>query len=168
LNIVLIGMPGAGKTTIGKLLSDKFSFKFYDSDDEIEEYAGKKITQIFAEDGEEVFRDIESRIIKELSGKDSSVLSLGGGAILRSENIDVLKSNSKIIFLNRPLENIVNDIEVAERPLLKDGKEKIYNLYNNRIELYKKYADIEIANDTDIETVINNIVKKIEEAKWKY
>ena len=168
MNIVLIGMPGAGKTTIGKLLSDKFSFKFYDSDDEIEEYAGKKITQIFAEDGEEVFRDIESRIIKELSGKDSSVLSLGGGAILRSENIDVLKSNSKIIFLNRPLENIVNDIEVAERPLLKDGKEKIYNLYNNRIELYKKYADIEIANDTDIETVINNIVKKIEEAKWKY
>ena len=161
MNIALIGMPGAGKTTIGKILADKLKFEFYDNDEEIEKYANKNIKQIFQEDGEERFRQIESERIKELSKKDLSVISLGGGVVLKKENIDNLKSNSKIIFINRPIENIINDIEIDERPLLKNGKEKIYSLYNNRIELYKKYADIEIMNNRGIEEVVNEIINRV-------
>ena len=165
MNVVLIGMPGSGKTTIGEMLSNKLKFEFYDSDAEIEKHSGKKITQIFSEDGEKTFREIESRIIKNLSEKEHSIISLGGGAILRKENIENVKRNGKIIFINRPLEEIVNDIEVAERPLLKNGKEAIYKLYAERIDLYKKYADIEIANDISMEEVVE---KMMECVKWRF
>jgi len=159
LKIVLIGMPGAGKTTIGKMLSNKLNLDFYDCDEEIEKYANKKIKQIFEEDGEERFREIETRIIKELSKKDSGVISLGGGAILKKENIDSLKSDSRIIFLNRPLEKIISDIETEERPLLKNGEEALYNLYNSRIHLYKEYSNVEVVNDDTISKVVNEIIE---------
>ena len=161
MNIVLIGMPGSGKTIIGEMLAEKLKFEFYDCDAEIEKYSNKIITEIFEEDGEEKFRQIETDVIKELSKKDESVISLGGGAILKKENIERIKPNAKIIFINRPLENIVNDIEVEKRPLLRNGKERVYELYNSRIELYKKYSDIEIMNDVKIEEVIQEIQEAI-------
>jgi len=154
-------MPGSGKTIIGEMLAEKLKFEFYDCDAEIEKYSNKIITEIFEEDGEEKFRQIETDVIKELSKKDESVISLGGGAILKKENIERIKPNAKIIFINRPLENIVNDIEVEKRPLLRNGKERVYELYNSRIELYKKYSDIEIMNDVKIEEVIQEIQEAI-------
>ena len=156
---------GAGKTTIGKMLSEKLNREFYDIYEEIENKLSKTISEVFEQYGEEIFRNIESEVIKEMSDKKSSVISLGGGAILREENMLNAKRNGKIVFINRPIEHIVkelkNDSEREKRPLLKDGIEKIYELYEQRIDLYKKYADIEVLNDSNLEQVVNKIIEVV-------
>lgn len=160
-NIVLIGMPGSGKTTIGSLLAKKLNKKFIDIDDLIEKTEGKSISDIF-EIGEEHFRNIESKYAKNLSNEKSCiVISTGGGIIIRKENIDFLKINSIIIFINRPLEKIIQDININNRPLLKRNMEDIYKLYNERIHLYEKYSDLEILNDDTIECAVNKIISSI-------
>lgn len=157
MNIVLIGMPGSGKTTIGKMLAQKLNLKFIDMDSEIERSTNKTINDIFEDVGEAGFREIESETIEKISNQDNSVISLGGGAILREINTLNVKKNGKVIFINRPVEAIVNDVEIEKRPLLKDGPDKVYILYNQRIELYKEYAGLEILNNTTIEDVVNKI-----------
>lgn len=160
-NIVLIGMPGSGKTTIGSLLSKKLNKKFIDMDELIEKTEEKSISDIFVI-GEEHFRNIESNIARNLSNEKSSiVISTGGGIIKRKENIDFLKINSIIIFINRPLEKIIQDININNRPLLKRNTEDIYKLYNERILLYEKYSDLEILNDDTIECAVNKIINSI-------
>lgn len=155
-NIVLIGMPGCGKSTIGKILSQKLEIEFCDVDEYIEKIQGKTIQEIF-KNGEDYFRDIESKAGEELSRTCSKVISTGGGVIKKLENIDTLKKNGIIIFINRPLENIISDVDVSKRPLLKEGKEKIYKLYKERYDLYKKYCDYEIMNDDKLEEVVSEI-----------
>ena len=109
-NIVLIGMPGCGKTSIGKILSEKINLEFYDVDKYIEEMTDELISSLFKK-GEEYFRDTESSAIKEICKKENIVISTGGGVIKREENIKELKEKGKIFFIDRPLENIINDID---------------------------------------------------------
>ena len=104
-NIVLVGMPGSGKTTVGKLLAKKLQLEFLDTDDLITEKYGN-ITDIFKTKGEAVFRDYESEVIKEVSAVGGRVIATGGGAVLRAQNTDLLKRNGRIYFLDRPLESI--------------------------------------------------------------
>lgn len=158
-NIVLIGMPCCGKTTIGKKLSEILKSDFCDVDEYIVNSTGKSINEIF-ENGEEFFRDIESKSIKEVSSCMPKVISTGGGAIKRKENIDSLKEKGTIFFINRPIEDICSDVDVKSRPLLKDGVDKIYKLYEERYDLYKNYCDHEIIN-TDIDKCINQILSYI-------
>ena len=158
-NILLIGMPGSGKTTIGKILSSKINLEFLDMDDFIENYSGRKIPDIF-KDGEKSFRDLESRCCEILSRKRNIVVSTGGGAVKRASNMAYFK-NFKIIFINRPLDLIFEDINTDTRPLLNNGREKLKTLYRERIDLYKKYCDVEILNNSDIDTVLNKIIKNI-------
>lgn len=158
--VVIIGMPGSGKTTIGKILGKELSLKFYDMDEYIQETTSKSIIELF-ENGEEYFRDIESDICRELSQKENVLISTGGGVIKRKENIDAFKENALIIFLDRPVEKILEDVDVSKRPLLKDGKEKVINLYKERYELYKKYADEIVVNDKDMRHVIESLKNKI-------
>ncbi|GAA0747205.1 shikimate kinase [Clostridium oceanicum] len=159
-NIVLIGMPGCGKTSIGKILSEKINLEFYDVDKYIEEMTDELISSLFKK-GEEYFRDAESSAIKEICKKENIVISTGGGVIKREENIKELKEKGKIFFINRPLENIINDIDTDSRPLLKDKKSNLINLYNERYELYKKYSDVIINNNLDLHSVIDNIISNI-------
>ncbi|WIV11299.1 shikimate kinase [Proteiniborus sp. MB09-C3] len=156
-NISLIGMPGCGKTTIGKMLAQRLGVDFYDSDNYIEKITGKSISRIF-QNGEDYFRQLETESIKELSLKSHIVMATGGGVVKRIENIEALKNNGIIIFINRPLENIAEDINTEERPLLKDKKENLYRLYDERIELYKKYCDYELMNDKTIDCAVNDII----------
>ncbi|MBE6063751.1 MAG: shikimate kinase [Clostridium butyricum] len=158
--VVIIGMPGSGKTTIGRIIGEDLSLKFYDMDEYIQEKTSKSINELF-ENGEDYFRDIESNVCQELSREKNVVISTGGGVIKRKENIDAFKENSLIIFLDRPVEKILEDVDVSNRPLLKNGKEKIINLYKDRYELYKKYADKIVINDTDMNEVIGRIKKEI-------
>ena len=154
--IVLIGMPGSGKTTIGKILAKQLKLKFYDMDAYIKEMTSKTIAELF-EKGEDYFRNIETQACRELSEKNNILISTGGGVIKKKENIDILKQDSIIIFLNRPVENILQDVDVSKRPLLKDGKEKVLNLYKERYELYKEAADKIVINNGTINDVIHEL-----------
>lgn len=155
-NIVLIGMPGAGKTTIAKELSKRLNVEFCDTDQYIEKREGKTIAEIF-EKGENHFRDIEALRVREVASNFPIIIATGGGVVKREENIKALKENGVIFFLNRPVESIVSDINIKDRPLLKDGAEKVYKLYDERYKLYKKFCDYEIENN-EIEETIDKII----------
>ncbi len=136
-NIVLTGMPGSGKTTIGRVLSQLTGKKFVDTDDLIVQKSGMPITENFEKFGENYFRDLETEVIKEVSLNNDSVISTGGGAILRQENINNLKHNGVIFFLERELSELMPTLD---RPTA-DSKEAILKRYNERIDIYNSTCD---------------------------
>ena len=158
--VVLIGMPGCGKSTIGKLVSKELNLKFIDMDNYIEKITDRTIPQLF-EQGEDYFRDFETLACKELSKKSNVLISSGGGVIKRKENIQILQKESYIIFIDRPLEELLNDVDISKRPLLKDGREKLIKLYEERYELYKSSADDIVKNDKGLRNAIDIIEKLI-------
>lgn len=160
-NIVLIGMPGCGKSTLGFFLSKKLGLDFIDLDVYIETKENKKIPEIFQK-GEDYFRDLEAKSVEEVSEYNSIIISTGGGVIKREENIKNLKHNGKLIFIDRPLEKILEDIDTENRPLLKYKKDNLYNLYKERYDLYKKYADYRILNESSLEEALNEILNLLE------
>ncbi|MBE6052907.1 MAG: shikimate kinase [Clostridium sartagoforme] len=163
--VLLIGMPGCGKTTIGKEVSKKINYKFYDMDSYIEDISKSTVKELF-EKSEDFFRDYETRACKELSSiRENIIISTGGGVVKRKENIDYFKENGIIIFIDRPIEHIVKDVDTYSRPLLKDGISKLYNLYAERYNLYKDFAQYRITNDESIEIAINNIIEIIKSNK---
>ncbi|HAQ40318.1 MAG TPA: shikimate kinase [Clostridiales bacterium] len=157
-NIVIIGMPGSGKTTVGSLVSKKLEMKFIDMDEYIARKENKSIPAMFAI-SEEYFRNAETECAKEVSKESSTVISTGGGVIKRKENMDYLKQNSVIVFLNRPIEKIIADIDTETRPLLKESISNIHMLYSERIYLYKKYCHIEILNNKTAGDAANSIAE---------
>lgn len=151
-NIILIGMPGAGKTTLGKIIKDKFNldYNLVDMDDEIEKMEKSKIKDIFKNKGEEYFRDLESQLSEELASQEKLIISTGGGIVLNFENILLLKKRGIVIFIDRPIEDILSDFDGKNRPLVFDNMKKLHELYDNRIELYRKYNDYSIPNNKDL------------------
>ncbi len=156
-NIVLIGMPGCGKTTVGKVLSKKLKYKFCDMDSYIQQISKKTIKELF-EQGEENFRDWETKACEELVKLNNTIIASGGGVVKREKNIEILKKNCTILFIDRPVERILSDVDINSRPLLKDGKEKLYSLYEERYELYKNAADIIILNKGYLRDTIDIIM----------
>ena len=136
-NIVLIGMPGSGKSVIGRILAEKTGNLLADTDDLIVRKAGKSIPDIFREDGESVFRDLESAVIRELSKQGGQIISTGGGAVLRPENVTVLRQNGRLFWLNRSPEDLV---PTEDRPLA-DTQAKMKQLYLEREPVYRAAAD---------------------------
>lgn len=156
-NIVLIGMPGCGKSTIGKMLSEKLNKELIDSDVEIEKVINSKIKDFLTESNEEEFRDIESNVINNISLLNNKIISTGGGAVKRSSNIKSLKGNGLIIFIDRSIDNIKTD---DTRPL-SSNVEKLNKLYKERYPLYKKACDYEVSNNGDIHDTVNKIIDLI-------
>jgi shikimate kinase len=165
-NIVLIGMPGSGKTTIGKILSKSLGLKLVDIDKYIEKSCGKTISQIFTE-SEEVFRKLEMDAVYKFSKEKGIIISTGGGTIKNYSNIKALKKNGIIIFIDRPIENIAAKVNFGKRPLLKDGIERLYRLYDERYGLYKKYSDFQIANDDSLEDAVEKIIRIVNQYNKK-
>lgn len=161
-NIVIIGMPGSGKTTFGTALAEALGRDFYDADTYLETSEGRTITELFAV-SEECFRDAETRTTRALGGKKGVVIATGGGVIKRRENIDIYKENGIIIFLDRAPEDIVTDVDVSTRPLLKDGPSKVFDLYRERIDTYRSSADYRMANDESIEHVLEHLEHLVKE-----
>lgn len=160
-NIVLIGMPGSGKTTIGERISNNINMELYSIDKCIEKQEGKTVNDIF-QLGEDYFREIESKFIEYISKKVGVIIDTGGGVIKNPRNIELLKKNGYIIFINRPLQNIIKDIDIEHRPLLKDGIEKLHKLYNERYTLYKDYCDYELMNDIELDVILTKLKTVIE------
>ena len=136
-NIVLTGMPGSGKTTVGKLISP-YGFTFVDTDSEIEKLCGCSIKELIESKGEKYFRDTESEVIKSVSSKGSQIISTGGGAILRKENVTALRRNGRIFFLNANPERLYPS---KNRPL-SDTADKLKRLYEERLHIYNETADV--------------------------
>ncbi len=136
-NIVLTGMPGSGKSTVGKLLNID-GFTFVDTDEEIEKRCGCSIKELINQKGEKYFRDLETEVIKYISSKGCQIISTGGGAILREENVHHLKRNGKLFFINADFGRLC---PTDNRPL-SDTKDKLKNLYDERIDIYKETADV--------------------------
>ncbi len=139
-NVVLIGMPASGKSTVGKLVAEKLGMSFKDSDEEIVRMTGKAIPDIFAESGEAEFRKIEAEAIKKLSAEKNTVIATGGGAILNPESVRLLRENGKIYFLDRPLEWI---IPTDDRPTA-SSREALERRYEERYPIYSSVCDVRV------------------------
>jgi shikimate kinase len=163
-NIVLIGMPGSGKTTLGRLLAEMLNREFIDADPEIEKDAGKTIPELFAV-SEDHFREQETKTARRLAKLRDKVLAMGGGVVLREENIACLKENGLIIFLDRSPGDIVGDVDTETRPLLAAGRQRIYDLYAQREALYRKAADITVVNKGDLKEVLQHLASAAKAAE---
>ncbi len=149
MNIALIGMPASGKTSVGKVLSQKLNKTFVDSDDGIVKAENKTIPEIFKDSGEDYFRKVEKSVIKNISMLNAQIISTGGGVILNPENIKNLKGNSRIYFLDRPLDMLIT---TSDRPL-SSNRADLEKRYNERYESYKKSADVIIDGSGTVEEV---------------
>lgn len=156
-NIVLIGMPASGKSTQGKRLAEHLGRPFFDADDELTKSVGRSIPDIFEKDGEDAFREAESKTLLALSKKTGCVISTGGGAVLRAENICRLKQNGTLIFLDRSPERL---IPTPERPTASD-REAIEKRYRERYSLYLAAADIRIDGNGTQNQVFDTIRKEL-------
>lgn len=164
-NIVLIGFMGTGKTTNGRRIARKLHKDFIDTDFLIESRENIKIEDIFKRYGEKYFRKLESRIIKEISTKKNKVISTGGGTILNPKNIQLLKKNGYVFFLESSMDNIIYNLKNSykKRPLLekKDWINEVEKLLSQRRKLYYDSADFVIRVDNKNHYHIVNEVSKI-------
>lgn len=151
-------MPGCGKSTIGRAVSKKLGIKFVDVDDYIVKKVGKNIAEIFSKVGNEGFRKIESECLLDISKMENVIVATGGGIVTIPENIPVMKDTGKVIFIDTPVENILKNSSLSNRPLLKD-KSKIYELYNERIEKYKVASDFICENSGERILAEKNLFK---------
>jgi len=137
-NIILIGMPGCGKTTTGMKIAKDLSREFADTDDLIVKFAGKSIEDIFSYDGEDIFRKLETEALKTLCKRSSLVIATGGGVVTRPENLNIMRQNGKIIYIKRNLD----ELPTEGRPLSK--KEGTKKIAAERLPLYEKWCDEEL------------------------
>ena len=156
-SISLIGMAGAGKTTIGKLLSSKLSFQFIDSDKIIENLYGNT-QQIINLQGNERFKAIEEEVLLSIEF-DNTILSTGGSAIFSLPAMEYLKESSEIIYLDVPLEIISNRIgNFCGRGFIKNSKQSFRDAYDERESLYRKYANHIVENTDEVDECVEKIV----------
>lgn len=145
-NIVLIGMPSAGKTTIGSMLSKTLNMPFFDSDDVVNLKTGKTPAEIIKTQGEAAFRQIESEVIYELSLKNHTIIATGGGVPTVADNVTALKQNGRIYYIDRPIDLL----EATQDRPLSSCKDDLISLYHKREKLYINAADKRIVNDKDL------------------
>ena len=156
-NIILIGMPGCGKTAVGQKLAQKLGKKFVDADESLEARVCRKITDIIPNDGEAAFREMESETLAELGKQSGLVIATGGGCVTQPQNYPLLHQNGTIFWLKRELDKLPTD----GRPLSQKGT--LGQMYKARMPLYLRFADAAISNDGSIAETASAICRKLEE-----
>lgn len=164
--VALVGLPGSGKSTVGRQLARRLQLPFYDSDRVIEERLGCSIKDFFALQGEEVFRDVETSVIHELTQIPNAVLSTGGGAVLRSANRSHLRSRGHVVYLKSVPEELARRLRNdSNRPLLQvdDPLKRLRELFAVRDPLYRETAHFVIETGRpSVSTLVNMIVMQLE------
>jgi shikimate kinase len=167
-SIALIGFMGVGKTAVGKALAGKLSKKFIELDSLIEQKAGKTIPEIFKQDGEIAFRELEIEVTKEVAKGKNQVIACGGGVVLNKINIDRLRNESIIVYLTASPKVILKRVSGGgmERPLLEASNQAltVQGLLTFRKPFYERAADIKIdTSKLDVESIVEQIINKLEE-----
>ena len=170
MNIILIGMRGSGKTTVGKLLSQKIGYMFAESDGLIEASVRENIQKYVEKHGWPEFRELESKIISKIVKSDKTVISTGGGVVKRQKNIDNLKRNGILILLSAKVKTLYSRIGATRsRPLLtnaKSIKDDLNEVFKKRKSLYEKVADYIIdVNNKNIQQVVDEIIFYLKKEK---
>lgn len=160
-NIVLIGMPGSGKSAVGQRLAEKLGMRFMDTDAMIEEQHGV-IKEIFASRGEAAFREMELNAAQFAARRAHTVISTGGGIVQTPAAMRSLKASGVVVYIDRPLVLLLQETETAHRPLLAGGRDALISLYEKRHALYEGCADIRVINDADLEACADSIIKMLE------
>ena len=155
-NLLLIGMPGCGKTTVGQTLAHRLGRKLVDTDALVEEAAGCTILELFAREGEEAFRRLEHEILCRVGRESGLVIATGGGAVTRPENLDPMRQNSTVIFLRRPLDQL----PVEGRPISQANS--LEELYRRRLPLYQQAADWAVDN-VSLDDTVTEIIRRLEQ-----
>ncbi len=161
-NIVLIGMPGSGKSTVGRLLAQRLGMGFLDTDAMVEAAHGS-IPEIFSSAGEPVFRQYELTAAHEAANTMNTVISTGGGMVQTEAAMRALLDSGVAVYVDRPLEVLLRETETKDRPLLASGRGALVALYEKRHPLYNGSADIVAENTADAQSCVDTIVKKLEE-----
>lgn len=155
-SIVLIGMPSSGKSSVGAAIARALRRDFLDTDTVIGEMSGRSIPDIFSQDGEEVFRDIESDAVRAVSQSGGTVIATGGGAILKEENVFNLKKNGRLYFIDRPIELLM---PTSDRPLAKD-RTALEKRYDERYPIYTSVCDVRIDGSGSVSEVAERIIQE--------
>ncbi len=157
MNVVLTGMPTSGKSSVGKLIAERTGREFFDTDDITREALGMPIPDYIRIYGEESFRNAETAAIQSVSSKSGAVIATGGGAVLRDENVRALKRNGTLVFLDRSLQNLT---AAKDRPL-SDSAEKLKNLYETRLPIYRKTADFTADSNVSVTEVADTVTGEL-------
>lgn len=157
-NIVLIGMSGCGKTTVGKLLAQRLGMPFVDVDDFIQQRQGATVKQIFDRHGEAYFRSLEGKACNELASKPNTVISTGGGAVTSEATMQCF-ANSTVVYIKRDINRIISTADASVRPLFTDA-DAVKRLYERRKTLYQKYACFTVEN-ISVEQCVQEIINLI-------
>lgn len=165
--LVLVGLPGSGKTTVGRQLARRLAIPFVDSDHAIESRLGCSVREYFEREGEARFRDIESEVLNDLSQNHTGVLSTGGGSVLRPENRQRLRERGRVFYLRSTPEEVFRRLRYDQnRPLLQvaDPMGRLRELFETRDPVYKEAAHYVIeTNRPSVSTLVNMIIRQLEQ-----
>lgn len=156
-SIYLVGLPGSGKTTFGKIMAEKLGYVHIDLDEYIVEMNKMSIPEIFEKFGESGFRERETEALREVSSLKNTVVSTGGGAVTTKKNREILKKADMVIFIDRPCEDILQDVNLKDRPLLKNTPKRIFELRDERINFYNEVSHYTVKNDSTMEKMLSDI-----------
>ena len=147
-HVFLIGMPGCGKSSLGRRVANNLRLPYVDMDARIVQTAGcATVAELFERYGETAFRNAETNMLIQLTREEPSIVSTGGGTVLRENNRRIMRNHGIILLIDRPLEQILSDIKLDRRPLLaQKGLGEVERLYRERIEIYRSVADVVLDN----------------------
>ena len=164
-HIFIIGMPGSGKSSLGRRVAGNMGLRYVDTDQRIVDAVGCSIPELFERYGEQAFRNAETNMLIQLTREEPSIISTGGGTVMREVNRAIMRNCGVILLIDRPLDQIMGDIKLDRRPLLaKKGLGEVERLYHERIDTYRASADLILDNSLGYQSGMLNMERLIRSA----